>query len=231
MLNRYNFAALQVAVSNDETRHNLSRPYFDGKAIVATDGHRIHFTEDAPELAADAGLTEPTYLELAPKFRKTERADQAILAGLDLNATFPNWRQIVPEEGVLVPLEPAVKPAWFKKVRQGIRQNHIETFWTVALLKELSAPGVVVFLLENEGIVGGVEGLLPELPIDAPMILGRYFAEALRFVAGIPSRVERHGEKVEAHDVKHVTLQIGDRLDPAKFEGPFGTAVVMGRLY
>ena len=73
-----NFEWVAKAVSKDTTRYYLHHVYADGKHIVATDGHRMHWVED----------TRPVGFYCA----KTEKALDASECG-----TFPDWQRVIPD--------------------------------------------------------------------------------------------------------------------------------------
>jgi DNA polymerase III sliding clamp (beta) subunit (PCNA family) len=60
---------VQIAVSKDDTRYNLTKVYRDTEYLVATDGHRLHFSNGMPKV--EKGF---------------------FLDGTD--AEFPNWSQV-----------------------------------------------------------------------------------------------------------------------------------------
>lgn len=62
-------AFIKLAVSKDDTRPNLCEVYRDKAEIVATDGHRLHWSNGLPEV-------QPHFLS-------------------GLNAEYPDWRQVV----------------------------------------------------------------------------------------------------------------------------------------
>lgn len=65
---------VEIAKSKDPTRFNLCEVYRDKTEIVATNGHRMHWSNHLPEV-------EPHYL-----------------SGLD--AEFPSWRTVLPTENL-----------------------------------------------------------------------------------------------------------------------------------
>lgn len=67
---------VQLAVSKDRTRETITGVYRDKTALVATDGHRLHYLPDMPE------VSQGSYLD-----------------GRD--SQFPDWRQVLPNTPLL----------------------------------------------------------------------------------------------------------------------------------
>ena len=70
-MNTEKLAFVSMAVSKDESRHNLTGVYRDSEHYVATDGHRLHRANGLPKAA-------PHYLD-------------------DRDAEFPDYRQVMPK--------------------------------------------------------------------------------------------------------------------------------------
>lgn len=90
------FNALQFimdGVSNDETRYYMNAPYWshEDRALVSTDGRRMHILRMDDETATRYGLslTESYYVRVIPK-------ENLILKSDKQEGQFPNWKRVEP---------------------------------------------------------------------------------------------------------------------------------------
>ena len=217
------FWALCQAVSADEGRANLTAPYCDGQSVVATDGYRLHYAPAPP------GVSEGYGWALGRRPPKRDASDWWWPnPKMDAECQFPSWRAILPEycgddERPLASLVAAQPP----------RSNAPPVpEWSAERLKQVSRLGVVVCVTAR-GLAATLVGLEPELPSDAVALCGKYFAEALRFVAGVRrrDRGDPRNWPPQWCPVEGVTLRVGDPLSPVELRHAASgrMAIVMSR--
>jgi hypothetical protein len=85
------------AVSDDKTRPNLSKPYFDveRKALVATDGKRLHAVELSEGYSEALGMQgfKSCYIDILIT------KNDFVVKKSSLDLEFPPWRRVVPSYG------------------------------------------------------------------------------------------------------------------------------------
>ena len=82
---------VQAAVSKDTSRIYMCSAYYDheARALVATDGLRLHIAYLSEYEAEQAGLKESTYVALLK--------GAPFIATIKQDMQFPNWRRVTPE--------------------------------------------------------------------------------------------------------------------------------------
>jgi len=103
--------------SPDETRWNLTQPYYSGKALVATDGHRMMIWRESPTFPAG-------YVAIVKK--------QALPVPEEKGRVFPPWEQVVPSiegaEKITVTI-----PRWVGRLKvTGKQEDRVPSMFDVA---------------------------------------------------------------------------------------------------
>ena len=82
---------IAAAVSRDATRYFMTSAYFDAaaRALVATDGRRMHIVYLSEYECSAAGLTTDTYVTFIKQ--------APFIAPVKIDAQFPNWRKVLPD--------------------------------------------------------------------------------------------------------------------------------------
>lgn len=117
-LDAWKLAAVSLAVSNEETRYYLNGIYFDGNCAVATDGHILTCADGVTGIGDDS-LIVPVSKKLATAckhkaawkaiydgelwtvydhMRHGDCAIRHIESAQAIDATYPDWRRVVPQD-------------------------------------------------------------------------------------------------------------------------------------
>lgn len=162
-----NMKFVELAVSTDETRYNLTSVYRDKKHLVGTDGHRLHFSN---------GLTE------------IEKGYH--VSGID--AQFPDWNQVLPKDEPKATFSFFANPSLlqFLNAVKAMDKHHRKTSIGVSMGTE----GKVILFYNCEGLSASYE--LPVANYKGEEISTSYNWKYLLDIIAFSLKANKNGDEI-----------------------------------